>query len=110
LAADLLQKVLISTTVVNVSTLKPLDESLILRETKKHMAVITAEDHNIIGGLSEAICQTLTNHQIAVPFQAVAVRDHFAETGSGPELYEKYGLSANHVVQAVKDVLTNKKG
>ena len=110
LAADLLQRESISTTVVNVSTLKPLDESLVLRETKKHMAVITAEDHNIIGGLSEAICQTLINHQIAVPFQAVAVRDHFAETGSGPELYEKYGLSANHVARAIKDVLTNRKG
>ena len=110
LAADLLQRESISTTVVNVSTLKPLDESLVLRETKKHMAVITAEDHNIIGGLSEAICQTLINHQIAVPFRAVAVRDHFAETGSGPELYEKYGLSANHVARAIKDVLTNRKG
>ena len=109
LAAELLQNEGISITVVNVSTLKPLDETLILSETKRHCAVVTAEDHNIIGGLSEAICQILTSHQIAVPFQSIAVRDHFAETGSGSELYDKYGLSASHVSRAIKEVLANKK-
>jgi len=110
LAADSLQNQFISVTVVNISTLKPLDENLILEETRRHRAVVTAEDHNVIGGLSEAICHTLTNHQISVPFRSVAVRDHFAETGSGPELYEKYGLSAGHVSRTIKEVLTMKKG
>ena len=81
----------------------------VIEQTKRHTAVLTAEDHNIIGGLSEAICQTLTSHQIAVPFQSIAVRDHFAETGSGPELYDKYGLSASHVSRAIKEVLAKKK-
>ena len=109
IAADILQNESISTTIVNISTLKPLDETLIINETKRHNAVITAEDHNVIGGLSDAVCQALTKHQISVPFKSIAVRDQFAETGSGPELYEKYGLSANHVIKAVKDVLTLKK-
>ena len=109
IAADILQNESISTTIVNISTLKPLDETLIINETKRHNAVITAEDHNVIGGLSDAVCQALTKHQISVPFKSIAVRDQFAETGSGPELYEKYGLSANHVKKAVKDVLTLKK-
>ena len=109
MAADALQKESISATIVNISTLKPLDEALIVEETNRHKAVITAEDHNIIGGLTDAVCQTLTNHQISVPFKAIAVRDHFAETGSGAELYEKYGLSANHVIKAIKDVLALKK-
>ena len=78
-------------------------------QTKKHNAVVTAEDHNIIGGLSDGICHILTNHQIAVPFKSVAVKDHFAETGSGPELYEKFGLSANHIFRVIKEVLVNKK-
>ena len=110
IAADILQKESISITIVNISTLKPLDETLIINETKRHNAVITAEDHNVIGGLNDAVCQTLTKHQISVPFKSIAVRDQFAETGSGPELYEKYGLSANHVIKAIKDVLTLKKG
>ena len=108
LAADLMQSKSISTTVVNISTLKPLDESLIIRESKKHMAVVTAEDHNIIGGLGDAICQVLTNNQIALPFKSIAVGDKFAETGSGPELYEKYGLSSTHITDAIKNVLSKK--
>ena len=109
MAADALQKESISATIVNISTLKPLDEALIVEETNRHKAVITAEDHNIIGGLTDAVCQTLIKHQISVPFKVIAVRDHFAETGSGAELYEKYGLSANHVIKAIKDVLALKK-
>ena len=108
-AADLLHKESISTTIVNISTLKPLDEALIVEETKRHKAVITAEDHNIIGGLAEAVSHTLINNQVAVPFKSIAVCDQFAETGSGSELYEKYGLSSNHVIRAIKEVLTLKK-
>ena len=110
IAAEILQKESISVTIVNISTLKPLDETLIINETKRHNAAIVAEDHNIIGGLNEAVCKALTNHQISVPFKSIAVRDQFAETGSGPELYEKYGLSANHIIKACKDVHTLKKG
>ena len=108
-AADLLLKESISTTIINISTLKPLDEALIVEETNRHKAVITAEDHNIIGGLADAVSQTLISNQIGVPFKAIAVRDQFAETGSGNELYEKYGLSSNHVARAIKDVLNLKK-
>ncbi len=110
IAADILQKDSISTTIVNISTLKPLDEALIINETKRHNAVIVAEDHNVIGGLNDAVCQTLANYQISVPFKSIAVRDQFAETGSGPELYEKYGLSANHIIKAIKDVHSLKIG
>ena len=108
-AADLLLKESIYTTIINISTLKPLDEALIVEESNRHKAVITAEDHNIIGGLADAVSQTLINNQIGVPFKAIAVRDQFAETGSGNELYEKYGLSSNHVASAIKDVLNLKK-
>jgi transketolase len=108
IAAEILQNDSISTTIVNISSLKPLDETLIIEESKRHMAVITAEDHNIIGGLADAVCQSLVKHQISKPFKAIAVHDHFAETGSGPDLYEKYGLSSNHIIKAVKDVLALK--
>ncbi len=110
IAADILEKDSIKTTIVNISTLKPLDVNLIIEQSKRHQAVVTAEDHNIIGGLTDAVCQTLTNHQISVPFKAVAVQDHFAETGSGSELYEKYGLSSNHITKVIRDILTAKQG
>jgi transketolase len=108
-AAEILLIESISVTIVNISTLKPIDEALIVEETKRHMAVITAEDHNIIGGLSAAVSHTLINNQIAVPFKSIAVCDQFAETGSGAELYEKYGLSSSHIIKAIKEVLTLKK-
>ena len=85
-AMEELSKDNINVTLVNISTLKPIDSELIIEQTRVHGALLTAEDHNIIGGLTESICQTLTQHQIAVPFQSIAVRDHFAESGTGPEV------------------------
>ena len=108
-AAEMLSKEGISARVVNISTIKPLDVELLVCCAKETGAVVTAEDHNIIGGLADAVCHTLVTHQISKPFKAIAVRDHFAETGSGSELYEKYGLSSNHMIKAVKDTLTLKK-
>jgi transketolase len=108
LAADFLKTENISATVINISTLKPLDEKFIIEQTNIHGAVITAEDHNIIGGLCEALSQCLVKHQIAVPFESVGVRDIFAETGSGAELYDKYGLSSKYIARSIKNVLSLK--
>jgi transketolase len=98
----------INVTLVNISTLKPIDREIVVDQTRKHGALITAEDHNIIGGLGDAVGEVLLDNQIAVPFTRVAVKDQFAETGTGPQLYEKYGLSHNHIVKAVKDTLNKK--
>jgi transketolase len=92
-------------TLVNISTLKPIDRDLIIEMASSHKAVITAEDHNYIGGLGDAVGEVLLEAQISKPFKRIAVKDQFAETGTGPELYEKYGLSANHIVKAVRDSL-----
>ena len=92
-------------TLVNISSLKPIDRDLIIDLASSHKAVITAEDHNYIGGLGDAVGEVLLEAQIFKPFKRIAVKDQFAETGTGPELYEKYGLSANHIAKAVKDSL-----
>jgi transketolase len=92
-------------TLVNISSLKPIDRDLIIDMASSHKAVITAEDHNYIGGLGDAVGEVLLEAQISKPFKRIAVKDQFAETGTGPELYEKYGLSANHIAKAVKDSL-----
>ncbi len=108
-AMEMLANENINVTLVNISTLKPIDREIITELASSHGAVITAEDHNYIGGLGDAVGEVLLDQQISVPFKRVAVRDQFAETGTGPELFEKYGLSANHIVKAVKDTLKLKR-
>ena len=107
-AMEELAKENINVTLVNISTLKPIDRDIILELVPSHGALVTAEDHNIIGGLGDAVGEVLLDNQIAVPFGRVAVKDQFAETGTGPQLYEKYGLSHNHIVKTVKDTLNKK--
>lgn len=104
-AMELLEKDGINVTLVNISTLKPIDRDIIIEMASSHKAIITAEDHNYIGGLGDAVGEILLDSQISKPFKRIAVKDHFAETGTGPELFEKYGLSANHIVKAVRDSL-----
>ena len=109
LAMEELSKENINVTLVNMSTLKPIDDEIIIEQTLSHGALITAEDHNIIGGLGDAVGQVLLENQISVPFGRIAVKDQFAETGTGPQLFDKYGLSSNHIVQAVKNTINNKR-
>lgn len=104
-AMEMLEKDGINVTLVNISTLKPIDRDLVIEMASSHKAVITAEDHNYIGGLGDAVGEVLLDAQISKPFKRIAVKDHFAETGTGPQLFEKYGLSANHIAKAVKDSL-----
>ena len=108
IAMEELGKENITISLVNISTIKPIDRDIIIQQTRNHGAIITAEDHNIIGGLGDAVGEVLLDNQISVPFTRIAVKDQFAETGTGPQLYEKYGLSHNHIVKAVK-VTLNKK-
>jgi transketolase len=107
-ALEALQKENISPTLVNISTIKPIDSELITKMAKEHGAVVTAEDHNKYGGLGDAVGEVLLENNIHVPFKKVAVQDQFAETGTAAQLYEKYGLSANHVAKAVKEILQQK--
>lgn len=104
-AMEMLEKDGINVTLVNISTIKPIDRDIIIEMASSHKVVITAEDHNYIGGLGDAVGEVLLDAQISKPFKRIAVKDHFAETGTGPELFDKYGLSANHIAKAVRDSL-----
>jgi transketolase len=104
-AMEMLEKDGVNVTLINISTLKPIDRDIIIEMASSHKFIITAEDHNYIGGLGDAVGEVLLDAQISKPFKRIAVQDHFAETGTGPELFEKYGLSANHIALAVKDKL-----
>jgi transketolase len=105
IAMEKLEKDGIKVTLVNISTLKPIDRDIIIEMASSHKAIITAEDHNYIGGLGDAVGEVLLDAQISKPYKRIAVKDHFAETGTGPELFEKYCLSSNHIAKAVRDSL-----
>jgi len=87
--------------VINMSTIKPIDKEAILKSIKKTKKAITAEDHNIIGGLGSAVAEVLSEEGIGKLYR-VGVQDTFAESGSPEELYKKYGLTKEHIVKAAR--------
>jgi len=104
LAAEKLRAKGISVTVIDMHTVKPIDEDLIVKAARKTGAVVTAEDHNVIGGLGGAVSEILVeNHP--VPMRRVGVNDVFGESGETEELMVKYGLTADHIAEKVKDLI-----
>lgn len=97
----------ISCEIINIHTIKPLDEEAILDSVSKTRAVVTAEEHQRFGGLGDAIANLLA-HKMPTPMEYVGVNDSFGESGKPVELLDKYGLSKKDVVWAVKDVLDRK--
>lgn len=107
IAAELLEEKGISAEVINIHTIKPLDEAAILASVKKTGCVVTAEEHNFLGGLGESVARTLTlNHP--TPQEFVATNDTFGESGTPEELMEKYGLNANAIVKASEKAIKRK--
>lgn len=106
-AADLLAQQAISCRVVNVSTLKPLDVELLVRCARETGAIVSAEDHNVLGGLGGAVAEALGQHA-PCPLEMVGVKDCFGESGEPEELAERYGLTGPHIVAAVRRALERK--
>lgn len=107
LAGEKLAEEGINAEIINIHTIKPLDEEAVLRSVAKTGCVVTAEEHNRLGGLGDSIAQVLATHHPA-PQEYVAVNDSFGESGTPAQLMEKYGLNADNVVAAVKRVLNRK--
>ncbi len=107
-AAEKLDSVGISAEVINMATVKPLDEGIVLKSIKKTGCVVTAEEHNRFGGLGESIAQTLVTNN-PVPQEFVAVNDSFGESGTPAQLMDKYGLNADAIVSAAQKVIKRKK-
>ena len=106
-AAELLAADGISAAVVNISTIKPLDNALITEMAQKTGAVVTAEEHNIYGGLGSAVAEVLVE-ACPVPMARVGVEDKFGESGLPDELLEKYGLTAANIAAKAKAVVAKK--
>lgn len=98
----------VSCEVINIHTIKPLDEQAVIKSAKKTRAVVVAEEHQRNGGLGDAIANLLV-HEFPVPMEYVGVKDSFGESGKPNDLLEKYGLGKKDVIWAVKDALDRKK-
>lgn len=98
----------ISAEIVNIHTIKPLDEEAILRSIAKTRCAVTAEEHNRLGGLGDSVAQVIVKNDL-VPQEYVAVNDSFGESGTPAQLMEKYGLTAADIVAAAKRAIARKK-
>ncbi len=107
-AAKELEKEKIGVTVINLSTLKPLDGETILRATKSAGAVVTVEEHQIAGGMGSAVAELLAA-EYPVPVEFIGIRDKFGQSGKPEELLEHYGMGISHIKAAVMKVLKRKK-
>ncbi|RYY51976.1 MAG: transketolase family protein [Chitinophagaceae bacterium] len=94
--------------IINIHTIKPLDAEAVLKSVAKTGCVVTAEEHNRLGGLGDSIAQLLVTNN-PVPQEYVAVNDTFGESGTPAQLMTKYGLDAANIVAAVKKVINRKK-
>jgi transketolase len=103
-AADILAAEGVSAHLLHVPTLKPLDEQAVVEAAARTGAVVTAEDHTIIGGLGGAVAEVLGERR-PTPMRRVGLRDTFGESGPNEALLEKYGLTAGHVAAAARELL-----
>ena len=103
-AADMLAAEGVSAEVINICTIKPLDEEIIINSAKKTGKVVTAEEHSVIGGLGSAVCDALCK-SYPVPVKKIGMQDVFGESGSAAALVEKYKLDGKGVYEQVKDFL-----
>ena len=90
--------------VITMPAIKPIDEELILAAAAETKGIVTAEEHQVIGGLGSAVAEVLARKHPA-PMRYVGVQDTFGESGTPDELFDKYGLSAPHIAEAAKDLL-----
>lgn len=107
-AANMLAGEGISARVLDMYTIKPLDAEAVVKAARDTGALVTAEEHSVIGGLGSAVAEVIAeNHP--VPVKRVGIPDKFGESGTPAELLEKYGLTPSHLVNAVKEVMLRKR-
>ena len=107
-AAELLEKEKISARVLDMHTIKPLDEAAILAAAKETGALVSAEDHLVASGLGGAIAEFLVGYW-PVPLERIGLQDRFGETGHPDKLFEKYGMTDRHIAEAAKRAIGRKR-
>jgi len=107
-ASKKLEEIGISSEIINIHTIKPLDDDIIINSVKKTNALVSAEEHNFLGGLGESIARTLSVNY-PTPQEFIATNDTFGESGKPSDLMKKYCLDSDSIVKAVKKVISRKK-
>ena len=106
-AARILEEKGISVDLINIHTIKPLDEAAIIASITKTKCAVTAEEHNIIGGLGDSVAQVAAKN-LPIPIEYIGTKDTFGESGKPEELLVKYGLDVNHIVAAAEKAISRK--
>ena len=106
-AAKFLKEINIHAEVINIHTIKPLDKDAILKSVSKTKCIVTAEEHMLNGGLGDSVAQLLSR-ELPTPLEMVGVNDTFGESGTPRQLMEKYGLTSEDIIKAVKKVILRK--
>jgi len=106
-AAEILQRENISARVVNMSSIKPIDDALIVSCAKETKAIVTAEEHTIIGGLGSAVSEVLSE-QCPVPMKRIGINDTFCSSGTAADLFEHYGLTAENIAEAGRRLIADR--
>lgn len=107
-AGKILEEKGISVEVVNIHTIKPLDESAILKSLAKTRCAVTVEEHNVLGGLGDSVAQVAARH-LPTPIEYIGTNDTFGESGTPMQLLEKYGLGTDKIVEAAERAMARKK-
>lgn len=107
-ARDLLAGEGIKARVIDIHTVKPIDREIIIKAAKETGAIVTAEEHNIYGGLGSAVAEVVVD-SCPVPVKMVAIQDKFGKSGKPNQLFEKYGLTAANIVEKAKEAIKMKK-
>jgi transketolase len=106
-AGRILEEKGLSVEVINIHTIKPLDEEAIIRSISKTKCAVTVEEHNIIGGLGDSVAQVAAKH-FPVPIEYIGTNDTFGESGTPTQLLTKYGLDTPFIVAAAEKVIARK--
>lgn len=107
-AADTLKEKGISAEVINLHTIKPIDVDTLVKSVKKTNALVTAEEHQIMGGMGSAVFEVVMQNY-PIPAEMIGMKDTFGESGTPAELFEKYGCKSKNIVEKVEQVLKRKK-
>lgn len=107
-AADILKKEGINVRVIDIHTIKPIDKELIIKAAKETGAIVTAEEHTVMGGLGGAVTEVVSENY-PVPVKLVGVQDKFGKSGKPDKLIEMYGLTASNIVEKVKEAIKMKR-
>lgn len=107
-AVDMLKAEGIEAELINIHTIKPIDREAVIKSARKTGAVVTCENHNIIGGLKSAVAEVLIE-ECPVPLKAIGIQDHFGEVGKVDFLKKKYHMTSEDIVAAAKEVISKKR-